>query len=52
MDSGVYQLGSNSCRKTSGDKFKAGDLLLEIETDKAQIDVEAQEDGIVAKIFV
>jgi len=35
-----------------GDSFSAGDVLLEIETDKAQMDVEAQEDGILAKIIV
>ncbi|KAF8477168.1 mitochondrial pyruvate dehydrogenase protein x component-like protein [Kalaharituber pfeilii] len=34
-----------------GERFSAGDVLLEIETDKAQIDVEAQEDGVLAKIF-
>lgn len=34
-----------------GDSFSAGDVLLEIETDKAQIDVEAQDDGILAKIY-
>lgn len=34
-----------------GDKFAAGDVLLEIETDKATMDVEAQEDGIVMKIM-
>ncbi|RMZ86166.1 hypothetical protein DV737_g94, partial [Chaetothyriales sp. CBS 132003] len=34
-----------------GDSFSAGDILLEIETDKASMDVEAQEDGVVAKIF-
>lgn len=27
-------------------------MLLEIETDKAQMDVEAQDDGILAKIIV
>lgn len=36
----------------AGDEFSAGDVLLEIETDKAQMDVEAQEDGIMAKIMV
>jgi pyruvate/2-oxoglutarate dehydrogenase complex dihydrolipoamide acyltransferase (E2) component len=36
----------------SGDSFSAGDVLLEIETDKAQMDVEAQDDGILAKIIV
>lgn len=27
-------------------------MLLEVETDKAQMDVEAQEDGVMAKILV
>lgn len=34
-----------------GDEFSAGDVLLEIETDKASMDVEAQEDGIMVKIL-
>ena len=34
-----------------GDSFSTGDVLLEIETDKATMDVEAQDDGILAKIF-
>ena len=34
-----------------GDKYATGDVLLEIETDKAQMDVEAQEDGQLAKIL-
>ncbi|PVH85031.1 hypothetical protein DL98DRAFT_63461 [Cadophora sp. DSE1049] len=34
-----------------GDSFSAGDILLEIETDKASMDVEAQDDGIMAKIL-
>ncbi|KAK3990561.1 putative pyruvate dehydrogenase complex protein [Cladorrhinum sp. PSN332] len=34
-----------------GDKFQAGDVLLEIETDKATMDVEAQEDGQLFKIM-
>lgn len=33
-----------------GDSFAAGDVILEIETDKAQMDVEAQDNGILAKI--
>ena len=33
-----------------GDRFSTGDVLLEIETDKAQMDVEAQDDGQMAKI--
>ena len=35
-----------------GDSFSTGDVLLEIETDKAQMDVEAQDEGIMAKIMV
>ncbi len=36
----------------TGDSFSTGDVLLEIETDKAQMDVEAQDDGKMAKIIV
>lgn len=39
-------------KKAEGEAFAAGDVLLEIETDKATIDVEAQDDGILAKIVV
>jgi pyruvate dehydrogenase E2 component (dihydrolipoamide acetyltransferase) len=35
-----------------GDSFVAGDVILEIETDKETMDVEAQDDGILAKILV
>ncbi|KAH8880708.1 hypothetical protein GQ53DRAFT_754831 [Thozetella sp. PMI_491] len=41
-----------SWRVKEGDKFAAGDVLLEIETDKATMDVEAQEDGILMKIML
>lgn len=41
-----------SWKLNEGDKFSAGDVILEVETDKAQMDVEAQDDGILAKIFV
>lgn len=40
-----------SWKVKEGDSFSSGDVLLEIETDKASMDVEAQEDGIMAKIF-
>jgi hypothetical protein len=40
-----------SWKVKEGDSFSAGDVLLVIETDKASMDVEAQDDGIVAKIF-
>jgi len=42
--------GISSWKKAEGETFSSGDVLLEIETDKAVIDVEAQEDGILAKI--
>ena len=35
-----------------GDVYSTGDVLLEIETDKAHMDVEAQDDGKMAKIMV
>lgn len=35
---------------TAGDSYSTGDVLLEIETDKAQMDVEAQDDGKLVKI--
>jgi pyruvate dehydrogenase E2 component (dihydrolipoamide acetyltransferase) len=43
--------GISSWKKKEGEAFSAGDVLLEIETDKATIDVEAQDDGILAKII-
>ncbi|KAF4609046.1 hypothetical protein EYR40_001399 [Pleurotus pulmonarius] len=39
-------------KKQEGESFSAGDVLLEVETDKATIDVEAQEDGIMGKILL
>ncbi|KAF2086185.1 hypothetical protein K490DRAFT_67105 [Saccharata proteae CBS 121410] len=41
-----------SWKVKEGDHFTAGDVLLEIETDKAQMDVEAQDDGVMAKIMM
>ncbi|KAI8351800.1 hypothetical protein EDC96DRAFT_518497 [Choanephora cucurbitarum] len=38
--------------KKEGESFAAGDVLLELETDKAQIDVEAADDGVLAKIVL
>jgi len=35
-----------------GDTFNAGDVLLEVETDKALMDVEAANEGVLAKILV
>jgi pyruvate dehydrogenase E2 component (dihydrolipoamide acetyltransferase) len=38
--------------KKEGDKVKAGDILAEIETDKATMEYEATDDGVIAKILV
>ncbi|OAD65710.1 PDH complex E3BP [Phycomyces blakesleeanus NRRL 1555(-)] len=38
--------------KKEGESFTAGEVLIELETDKAQIDVEAQDDGVLAKIIL
>ncbi|SMR59160.1 unnamed protein product [Zymoseptoria tritici ST99CH_1E4] len=40
-----------SWQKQAGDALAPGDVLVEIETDKAQMDFEFQEDGILAKIL-
>ena len=38
--------------KNEGDKIKAGDVIAEIETDKATMEVEAADDGTLGKILV
>ena len=38
--------------KKEGDKVKSGDILAEIETDKATMEVEAVDEGILGKILV
>lgn len=38
-------------QKQPGDTLAPGDVLVEIETDKAQMDFEFQEDGVLAKIL-
>src|SRR5690242_10869275 len=38
--------------KKEGDSVKSGDVLAEIETDKATMEVEAVDEGILAKIVV
>jgi pyruvate dehydrogenase E2 component (dihydrolipoamide acetyltransferase) len=38
-------------QKKPGDTIAPGDVLVEIETDKAQMDFEFQEEGVVAKIL-
>jgi pyruvate dehydrogenase E2 component (dihydrolipoamide acetyltransferase) len=38
-------------QKKAGDTIAPGDVLVEIETDKAQMDFEFQEEGVIAKIL-
>lgn len=38
-------------QKSAGDTLAPGDVLVEIETDKAQMDFEFQEEGTLAKIL-
>ena len=38
--------------KNEGDRVKSGDIIAEIETDKATMEVEAVDEGVVAKILV
>src|SRR3974377_2237591 len=39
-------------RKKEGDKISPGDVIAEIETDKATMDYEAVDEGVLAKIVV
>jgi len=47
MSSGVIA----SWKVSEGGSYAAGDVICEVETDKATVDFEAQDDGIVAKIL-
>src|SRR4249919_1743000 len=38
--------------KSEGDTVRAGDVLAEIETDKATMEVEAIDEGVLAKIVI
>jgi pyruvate dehydrogenase E1 component beta subunit len=38
--------------KSEGDKVKAGDVIAEIETDKATMEIEAVDEGVLARILV
>ena len=38
-------------RKKNGDKVEAGDILAEVETDKATMELESFFDGVILKIF-
>lgn len=38
--------------ENEGDSVRAGDVVAEIETDKATMEVEAADDGVLAKILI
>ena len=38
--------------KAEGDKVRSGEVIAEIETDKATMEIEASEDGILGKILI
>lgn len=38
-------------QKKAGDKIEPGEVLVELETDKAQMDFEFQEEGVLAKVL-
>jgi pyruvate dehydrogenase E1 component beta subunit len=42
----------SSWKKKEGDKVKAGDVLCEIETDKATMEVEAVDEGTIGKLLI
>jgi len=39
-------------KKQEGESFGPGDVICEVETDKATVEFEAQDDAIIAKILV
>ena len=39
-------------RKQPGDSIEPGDIICEIETDKATVDFESQDEAVMAKILV
>lgn len=52
MSPTMEQGGIVEWKRKVGEEFSAGDVLLEVETDKATIEVEAQDDGKLAKIIM
>ncbi|KAI8329514.1 pyruvate dehydrogenase complex dihydrolipoamide acetyltransferase [Chlamydoabsidia padenii] len=48
----MVQGGIGAWQKAVGDEVQPGDVLVEIETDKAQMDFECQEEGFLAKMLV
>ncbi|PWN50485.1 single hybrid motif-containing protein [Violaceomyces palustris] len=52
MSPTMTQGGVASWKVKQGQSFSQGDVLLEIETDKATMDVEAQDDGVMGLIII
>ncbi|GMH51692.1 hypothetical protein TL16_g01063 [Triparma laevis f. inornata] len=48
----TMEVGNISWRMAEGDEFVAGDVLAEIETDKASIDFVTEDDGFIGKLLV
>ncbi|KAF7732542.1 pyruvate dehydrogenase complex dihydrolipoamide acetyltransferase component (E2) [Apophysomyces ossiformis] len=48
----MTQGGIGAWQKKVGDAINPGDVLVEIETDKAQMDFECQEEGFLAKVLI
>ena len=48
----VTHFDHRSVISVTGDSIAAGDILCDIETDKAVVSLEVDDDGIVAKIVV
>ncbi|GMH70679.1 hypothetical protein TrLO_g13244 [Triparma laevis f. longispina] len=48
----TMEVGNISWRMKEGDEFVAGDVLAEIETDKASIDFVTEDDGFIGKLLV
>ena len=48
----IWQSSNLFCHFKSGDKLNEGDLLAEIETDKATMGFETPEEGYLAKIMI
>lgn len=47
-----YQTDKTSNAQIPGDEVSAGDVIFEMETDKATMEVESPDDGVIAKIIV
>ena len=51
LGEGITEVGVLKVAVKEGQEIKQGDILLEIETDKATVEIPSQESGVVEKIF-